>query len=269
MPLTDWAARWRPVESCRPCRVWIPTQPVPPPPPADPARPSRDITLALTPAEADDLPRHLARVVERSRPGRGDRVTIDLGDAARVHLTGLRLLLAVLWRRVGREGAVQVTGGSRALRAQLASLGITPEHVRHDVLGAPVTAPALRDDAAVPPVPVPQQRRADRVRLALCGELDLSNAAQNQARLDDLIASGVREVELDLRDVTFMDLTTLRILLEADAQLRDRGGRLWLLEPCRLVGRLLAITSTEHLAAGDVRPRASAAPRRALAASGR
>lgn len=247
MPLTDWAARWGPVESYQPCRVWIPTQPVPAPPPADAARPPRDITLTLAPAEADHLPRHLPRVIEQSRPGRGDRVTVDLGSTARVHLTGLRLLLAVLWRRVGPDGAVSLTGGSPALRAQLSSLDLTSEQVRHDVLEKPIVVPAPRPEAPAPPLAVPQQRRADRVRLTLSGELDISNVAQNEARLDDLLATGVRDVEVDLTDVTFMDLRTLRVLLQADAQLRARGGRLWLLNPCRLVRRLLAITATQHL----------------------
>lgn len=129
MPLIDWAAR---------C--------------------PREVVLVLAPAEADDVPRHLARLVEQASPGRGDHITVDLGTATCVHLTGLHLLLSVLWRRVGPSGSVDLIGGSPSLRAQLASLCVMPQHVRRDVFGAAPAAPAQRQEPAAESVLIPQQR---------------------------------------------------------------------------------------------------------------
>lgn len=162
MALIDWAGRWCPVEGSQPCRVWIPTQPVPATPPARPLEPSGDVTVLVTPAEADELPRCLPRLVERARAHPGGRVTVDLGSAARVHLTGLHLLLTVLWRRVGPEGAVELVGGSQSLRARLRSLRVTGQDVRRDVFGSADRALPQRQEPAAVEAEVPQQRQGAR-----------------------------------------------------------------------------------------------------------
>jgi anti-anti-sigma regulatory factor len=53
---------------------------------------------------------------------------------------------------------------------------------------------------------------------------------------------------IDLSNVTYLSLGTLRALLDADRRLRSRGGRLQLLHPRPPVMRLLAVTHTTHLA---------------------
>lgn len=147
MNLVDWAARWDPVPDERPCRVWLPAQRT-----AAPAGPSaatattcapRSITVVLTRRQADDLPLELPRLLAQQDVRPGDRVTVDLADLGSVHLTGLELLLTVLWRRAGPHGQVLLTGGSRGLRAQLDSLQVTSAGCRAAVYGAP-------------PVPVPR-----------------------------------------------------------------------------------------------------------------
>jgi anti-sigma B factor antagonist len=60
-------------------------------------------------------------------------------------------------------------------------------------------------------------------RLTLRGELDLGSAA----RLEQALADSDGEVLLDLRGLTFMDSTGVRVLLEAAAQ----GGGLRILAP--------------------------------------
>jgi hypothetical protein len=122
----------------------------------------------------------------------GDRVTVDLGDPQSVHLTGLGLLMRSLWRRVGADGEVLLTGGARGLRAQLDALDITPANCRATVYGAPpaadsapgpVTAPVDTATGAPRQAPVvPQQRRAQQplhepdprhARLGRSGDVDL------------------------------------------------------------------------------------------------
>lgn len=98
---------------------------------------------------------------------------------------------------------------------------------------------------------VPAQRcTPDGARLVLSGELDLANVAQTDTRLQELVRSGARTIAVDVQDVTFLDLTTLRVLLRAHEVLRARGGHLRLINASRRVQRLLRITRTEHLLDG-------------------
>lgn len=98
---------------------------------------------------------------------------------------------------------------------------------------------------------IPAQRSTpDGACLALSGELDLANVAQTAIRLQELVRSGARTIQVDVQDVTFLDLTTLRALLQTDEVLRARGGYLRLINPSRRVQRLLSITRTQHLLDG-------------------
>jgi len=95
---------------------------------------------------------------------------------------------------------------------------------------------------------IPAQRATpDGARLVLSGELDLANVAHTDIRLQELVRSGARTLQVDVQEVTFLDLTTLRVLLRADEVLRARGGHLRLINASRRVQRLLSITRTEHL----------------------
>lgn len=99
---------------------------------------------------------------------------------------------------------------------------------------------------------IPAQRdSSDGPRLVLRGELDVANVRQTQVRLDEMAGRGARVVEVDVQEVTFLDLTTLRVLLQTDQTLRARGGRLRLVNASGRVRRLLRITRTEHLLGSD------------------
>lgn len=149
--LIDWAAAWNPVPDDRPCRVWLSASPPADDAPATrPDRPPQPIVLTLSGADAHDLPCRLPALLAQAGVRRGDAVTVDLASPASVHLSGLELLLAVLWRRVGPSGDVRLVGGTPGLHAQLSSLGVTPGAVRAAVYGPPPAAP-LRSSAAPPP----------------------------------------------------------------------------------------------------------------------
>ena len=271
MKLVDWAARWNPAPDDRPCQVWLPAQStaaaVRGRPAAAATRGPRSITI--TPQQADELPLWLGRMLARHDVRPGDQVTVDLGQLQTVHLTGLELLMTVLWRRVGTHGDVLLTGGSPGLRAQLDSLELTPATCRAAVHGrppvpasAPGRVPALLAGAAGsprPPLPLPRQRRPQDplhepsagcdARLALSGDVNLTVDLRTRSRLNALLGQhGTRTLAVDLTDVTDLSLSTLRLLVDADRRLRARGGRLRLLQPDQRVQRLLAITGTAYLA---------------------
>ena len=85
------------------------------------------------------------------------------------------------------------------------------------------------------------QRRDGTAVLSLSGELDLASAP----RLDEALfecEDGAPTILLDLRGLTFMDSSGLRVILAADARARSRGGRLMLVPGPPSVQRVFQLT---------------------------
>jgi anti-anti-sigma factor len=58
-----------------------------------------------------------------------------------------------------------------------------------------------------------QEDREGRYRLVLAGELDIVGAKELEAAITRLCTAGALEIELDLREVTFVDSQGLRAIL--------------------------------------------------------
>jgi anti-sigma B factor antagonist len=65
----------------------------------------------------------------------------------------------------------------------------------------------------------------DTASVALTGELDLSTARQVESALAEAEEKSPERLELDLRGLTFMDSTGLRVVLAADGRARKDGRR--------------------------------------------
>jgi anti-sigma B factor antagonist len=63
-------------------------------------------------------------------------------------------------------------------------------------------------------------------RVDVVGEVDLSTAPELKAALGEVIDAGARGVLVDLSDATFIDSTTLGVLMGAVKRLRPEGGEL-------------------------------------------
>ena len=86
------------------------------------------------------------------------------------------------------------------------------------------------------------------VRLALAGEFDLSSSAQIEDVLRDIEDEGPALLVLDLRELTFMDSTGLRVMVSADARARDDSRRLAVVQGPESVHRVFRITGLDdHL----------------------
>lgn len=84
-----------------------------------------------------------------------------------------------------------------------------------------------------------------RAVIALCGEFDLSNAAQLRAELAQHIEAGRRVIRLDVAKVEFMDSTAIDVVVEASQQCRSHHGSLILKNvPARLI-RVLTVTGLD------------------------
>jgi anti-anti-sigma factor len=81
--------------------------------------------------------------------------------------------------------------------------------------------------------------------VVLAGELDIAAEADATAALTDAIDdSGV--LVADLREVTFLDSTGVRVLLTADLQAKERGVRFAVARGDGMVRRLLEVTRIEQ-----------------------
>jgi anti-sigma B factor antagonist len=87
----------------------------------------------------------------------------------------------------------------------------------------------------------------DVVRLAPSGEIDMATIGTVRERADELIASGFRRVALDLRAVTFLDSSGLRLILELMASAREEGWELGVVEGPRDVQRVFELAGVREL----------------------
>ncbi len=78
--------------------------------------------------------------------------------------------------------------------------------------------------------------------IALAGELDLSGARQLEMRLDEAERESPERLVIDLRELSFIDSTGLRLLLQADARARERGCELVLRPGEPTVQRVFEVT---------------------------
>lgn len=88
---------------------------------------------------------------------------------------------------------------------------------------------------------VSSARHDEEVVVRVCGELDLTTAAEAEAHIREVEASGATTVTLDLRELRFMDSTGLRIVLAADSRARREGRRLLVIPGPESVHRVFRI----------------------------
>lgn len=85
-----------------------------------------------------------------------------------------------------------------------------------------------------------------RVDASLAGELDLSTVGDLEGRLDDALDASVEIVLVDLREVTFLDSSGLRLMLRLDERQRQAGGRLVVVRGGRRVARVFELTGADE-----------------------
>lgn len=83
----------------------------------------------------------------------------------------------------------------------------------------------------------------DLLRIALTGELDLSAAAAVEAALFE--RAGARRLVLDLRRLTFMDSSGLRMILAANTRARREGWTLRIVPGPPAVQRVFEICGVD------------------------
>lgn len=83
--------------------------------------------------------------------------------------------------------------------------------------------------------------------LALTGEVDLYTAPELKQELVRVIDEGVRTVVVDLTKATFIDSTTLGVLISGVKRLRPTGGGLELVVTDRNIRKIFEITGLDRV----------------------
>jgi anti-sigma B factor antagonist len=89
--------------------------------------------------------------------------------------------------------------------------------------------------------------RQDAIVVTPDGELDMASAPHLGAALDRLPRTPRARLILELRDLRFVDVSGLRMLLRAREQARDLGGELSLVNAPNTLQRLLQLTGATDL----------------------
>jgi anti-anti-sigma factor len=83
--------------------------------------------------------------------------------------------------------------------------------------------------------------------VTLSGEADATTMAELTEALTAQLASGVRHLTADLSGLRFADSAVIRELVMADRKLKDRGGRLELVNPQPAVARALSLLGVDQV----------------------
>jgi len=87
----------------------------------------------------------------------------------------------------------------------------------------------------------------DAYVIALTGEVDLYTAPEFKQRLLDVIGKGAKNVIVDFSDTTFIDSTTLGVLVGGVKRLRAQEGRLSLVCSDRNITKIFEITGLDRV----------------------
>ncbi len=92
-----------------------------------------------------------------------------------------------------------------------------------------------------------EQISGDATVIALSGEVDLYTAPEFKQELLETISQGAKEVIVDLSDTTFIDSTTLGVLVGGVKRLRPNGGQLSLVCTDRNITKIFEITGLDRV----------------------
>jgi anti-sigma B factor antagonist len=92
-----------------------------------------------------------------------------------------------------------------------------------------------------------EQLNDDRYVISLTGEVDLYTAPEFKQQLLDVIAQGGKDVIVDFTNTTFIDSTTLGVLVGGVKRLRQVDGQLSLVCSDRNITKIFEITGLDRV----------------------
>ena len=92
-----------------------------------------------------------------------------------------------------------------------------------------------------------EQVNDERFVISLSGEVDLYTAPEFKQQLLDVIAQGAKDVVVDFTNTTFIDSTTLGVLVGGVKRLRTNDGQLSLVCSDRNITKIFEITGRDRV----------------------
>ena len=92
-----------------------------------------------------------------------------------------------------------------------------------------------------------EQLSNDAFVISLAGEVDLYTAPEFKQQLLEVIGQGARQVVVDLTSTTFIDSTTLGVLVGGVKRLRENDGQLALVCDDRNITKIFEITGLDRV----------------------
>ena len=92
-----------------------------------------------------------------------------------------------------------------------------------------------------------EQLEGDTYAISLTGEVDLYTAPEFKSQLLDVIGKGATHVVVDFTDTTFIDSTTLGVLVGGVKRLRTSEGELSLVCSDRNITKIFEITGLDRV----------------------
>ena len=83
-------------------------------------------------------------------------------------------------------------------------------------------------------------------RIAFIGELDLASSKRVEEERERVERAGPEQIVLDLRGLSFMDSTGLRLITSADTRAREHGRRVTIIQGPAAVKRVFTITRLDE-----------------------
>lgn len=94
----------------------------------------------------------------------------------------------------------------------------------------------------MPTFNVETEQQEDATHVLLSGDLDLSTAKQAEQAIEEAERSGQKTVVIDLRRLSFMDSTGLRVIVSADKRASRSKRRVVIIQGPQAVRRVFEIT---------------------------
>jgi anti-sigma B factor antagonist len=92
-----------------------------------------------------------------------------------------------------------------------------------------------------------EKLRDDAYLIALAGEVDLYTAPEFKQQLLEVVGQGGKDVVVDFSGTTFIDSTTLGVLVGGVKRLRPNGGQLSLVCSDRNITKIFEITGLDKV----------------------
>ena len=87
----------------------------------------------------------------------------------------------------------------------------------------------------------------DQWLFSVTGEVDISNAQQLKAELEEAYKQHEANFLIDVSEMNYIDSTGLGVIIGVYGQIRGSGHRIFLMEPRNNVKKLLSITSLDKV----------------------